>query len=338
MKQVFLAEPLTIKTVEIPFPTQQKGWVLAKTMLTGICGSDVKSYYGETIFGNKFPFHIGHEVCAIVTEVDSNNLRLRIGDAIVIDPIFSCGYCNSCFSNKNNNCEYGTTIGIRGFGGFSEYVYIPESSAFKINNNDLKKMVFAEPLSTVVYGYNKLKMNPTQKILIQGMGSIGLLFLNLAIYDKIAEIVVTDINNGKLRIASELGAKNVLNPLNKTDKAKLDNKQFDIIIDCTGSIDAIQSSIEKVAFGGQILIFGISSANQTILLSPFELYKKDAAIFGSHKSTKQSFVQAISLLEQGVIDTKRITDSIKPLSELEQSIIDIHEGKSIGKIIIDVTK
>lgn len=339
MRQVLLREPHLIEEIEVPIPDKKSGWLLAKTLRTGICGSDVQSYYGETIVGKKFPFHIGHEICAVVEEIDSSNCRLKKGDIIVIDPIFSCGYCDPCYNFNTNNCEYGTTIGSHGIGGFSEYVFVPETSAFKVNNHEYESMIFAEPLSTVIHGFNKLKIGTESKVLIQGMGNIGLLFFNIAKLANISEIVVTDVNNKKLEIAAKVGATKLLNPTRENDKFILDQMKFDIIIDCSGSVNSMQSCMDKIEFGGQILLFGLCLAHETIRINPFDLYKKNATVMGSHKSTKNNFLEAISLLERRVlINTSLMIDSVQPLSELESSIIRINAGKSYGKIIINTTE
>ena len=100
MKQILLAAPERIETRELPIPDPLPGEVIAKTLYTGICGTDVHSYFGETIFGKVFPFHIGHEICARVTAVGDGVQTVAPEDIIVVNPFFTCGACTPCYMGQ----------------------------------------------------------------------------------------------------------------------------------------------------------------------------------------------------------------------------------------------
>lgn len=339
MRQVILKAPETIVSIDKELPIVEPGWVLAKTLYTGICGTDVHSYFGETIFGKVFPFHIGHEVCAEVVETGKGSQNLEKGDIIVINPFFTCHSCHACYAGMDNNCLHKTTIGLRGPGGFSEYVYVPAASAYKIESGDYAAMSLTEPLATVVYGYDKLRVDPSKRVLLQGAGPIGLMFLQLLLAAGVAETVVLDFNRNKLKAAKELGADEVLCPLDEKENSRIEElcrQGFDIVVDCTGSIRSMQSSVDRIAFGGQILLFGLCTAEAAMEIKPFRLYQKDGAIMTSFALNQHSFMKAAALLENRKIRTDCLIDSIQPLSELENSIKRIAAGKADGKIIIDV--
>ena len=340
MKQVLLAAPEHIETREIPLPEVEPGWVLAKTLCTGICGTDVHSFFGETIFGKRFPFHIGHEVCAVVESVGDGVVTVQKGDTIVINPFFTCGACPACYKGMENNCAHRTTIGLKGFGGFSEYVYVPAGSAVRTSCQQPSVMCMAEPLATVVYGLDKLRLDPSMRVLIQGAGAIGLMFLQLVKAAKVSLLAVTDLNRKKLSVASQLGADLTLCPLDEQENARLEalgQEGFDIVIDCTGSIRSMQSAITRIAFGGQILLFGLCSAEAAMEIKPFQLYQKDASIHTSYALNRRSFQRAVALLEAGHIQTDLLIDSIRPVSQLEATIREIAAGKTDGKVIIDTS-
>ena len=338
MKQVLLAAPERIETREVPLPRVEPGWVLAKTLRTGICGTDVHSFFGETIFGKVFPFHIGHEICAVVEETAPGETLLSRGDTVVINPFFTCGACPACYLGMENNCAHKTTIGLKGFGGFSEYVYVPVTSAFRTTGRDYAAMSLAEPLSTVLYGFEKLRMDPSKRVLIQGVGAIGLMFLQLVRAANAASVVVSDFNREKLHAARQLGADLTLCPLEEAEQAQLEalsREGFDVVIDCTGSIRSMQTTVERIAFGGQILLFGLCSADAAMEIKPFRLYQKDASIATSFALNRQTFRKAVSLLETGKIRTDVLIDSVQPVSRLEACIRDIAAGKANGKVILD---
>lgn len=340
MRQTILEAPEVIRNIEVPIPETKPGWILAKTMYTGICGTDVHSYFGETIFGKVFPFHIGHEICAKVVEVGEGTRTLKPGDAIVINPFFTCHSCRACYSGMENNCKYKTTIGLKGPGGFSEYVYVPESSAYRISSEDYKAMCLAEPLATVIYGYDKLRVDSSKKVLVQGVGAIGLMFVQMFVAANVEQLVASDLSREKLAAAKELGADLAFNPLEEEESAQLEElckEGFDIVVDCTGSIKSMQTTVNRIAFGGQILLFGVCTAEATMEIQPFHLYKKDASIMTTFALNQRSFRKAVALLENKKINTDSLIDSVQPLSELENSIKRIADGKASGKIVIDTS-
>lgn len=337
MRKVFLKEPGVIAAEEIEQIVPEDGWVLIKTRACGICGTDVHSYFGETIFGKVFPFHIGHEVSGTVAAAGKGKGILKEGDTVVIDPFYTCDQCPPCRRGENHNCRHKTTIGLSGPGGFSEYVYVPETSAFKADLDNFESLTLVEPLSTVIYGLRKLTRNSTDNILINGAGPIGQLFLQLLTHENIGSLTVADLNDEKLAIAKKIGADSLYNPASGRTLTELMPDGFDIIIDCTGSPRAVMSSFPALGFGGQFLIFGVCPADSKIELKPFEIYQKDARLMGSFALDRASFQEALDLISRKKIDTSTIIAEVVPLSGLEDAIQRLSRGEINGKVVVDTT-
>ena len=104
MIKIYLADKGRIVHEEAPVPTPRSGEVLIKTKYTGICGTDIHAYAGETIFGRVYPFHIGHEILGVIEKLGENCGRLQLGDSVVLDPLFTCGACEFCRSGNTNRC------------------------------------------------------------------------------------------------------------------------------------------------------------------------------------------------------------------------------------------
>ncbi len=336
MRQLILAGPKRVETKEVPVPEVRPGWVLIKTLRCGICGTDAHGYMGETIFGKVFPFHLGHEVCGNIEKLGSETSHFKVGDLVVINPFFTCESCPACYTNQSNNCESKTTIGLKGPGGFSEYILVPETSTYKAKGDmDVNRLTFTEPLADVIYAMEKLRIDHTMNVLITGVGAIGLMFLQLVIGYKPKSITVSDFSESKLAKAKALGADTIINP--STDSEHKDDL-YEVIIDCTGSAACVGASLHKLAFGGQFLNFGVCKIDAAFEVNPFELYKKDAVYISSFALNKSCMQKALDLLSSDRFNTDILIDSVQPLSEFENNIIKMVEGQSSGKIIIDTTK
>ena len=328
MRQVILQKPRKIITQEVVRPSVIPGWVLIKTECCGICGSDVHAYLGETIFGNVYPFNIGHEVCGHVEESMTSS-PFKEGDMVVINPFFSCGSCSECYNDQPNHCHNGTTIGLKGPGGFSEFILVPESSVYKPSNEiSPERLCFAEPIANVIYAIKRIKFSYGMKVLINGVGPIGLIFLQL-IRNRLSNCIsVCDLNRQKLEKAGMLGADRLI------EAQDVDDETYDLIIDCTGVAMCIESDVHKMNIGGQLISFGVCRSNENITINPFELYKRDMTITSTYALNKSSMQEAVSLLCSDRFDTECLIDSVRYVSDIEQAFKDIAGRRTSGKVLI----
>lgn len=332
MRQVLLQNPQEIAVIDVPTPEVPQGWVLIRTAYCGICGSDLHAYAGETIFGKVYPFHIGHEVCGYVEKTGDETSPFAAGDLVVINPFFTCNSCDACFTDRSNNCAHRTTIGLKGPSGFSEYILVPQTSVYKAKTNvSPSRLCLAEPIANVIYALERMRIDSHKDVLINGVGAIGLIFVQLVKGLFPHSLTVCDFNQEKLAKAMELGANKKVVP------DELGDAEFDVIIDCTGSAKCVGDSIHRLAFGGQLLSFGVCHSEATFEANPFELYKRDATIVSSFALNKSSMQKAVSLLEGNDFNTDILIDSIQPLSQLEASILNMRSGKAQGKVVIDTT-
>lgn|GEM_PF-4683278 len=262
--------------------------------------------------------------------MNSSDSHFEKGELVVINPFFTCNSCSACFKDQSNNCQHRTTIGLKGPSGFSEYILVPETSVYKVRQDmDPYRLCLAEPLANVIYGIDKLRLAHDQKIRINGAGAIGLMFLQLLGGMMPSLITVCDMNESRLERARAMGADRLVNP-----RRDVDEELYDVIIDCTGNVNSIQSSFERMDFGCQFLSFGVCSSADIVKLSPFEIYRKDASFMGSFALNKSSMEKAVRLLESNRFDSSGYIDSIRPVEELEDAIKAMASGRTSGKIVI----
>ena len=156
--------------------------IFVKNHYTGICGSDLHNIFGSPLRGNfkkwlSLEFSDGHELCGEVIKIGKIVTKFKIGDRVVSEAVYHCKKCENCKKNKHQICLNRKDLPWLGHGGFSEVSCIQENSAYKVPKNlpsDIAAL--AEPLASVIHGFNRSKSNTSQKILIIGSG-IGLLML-----------------------------------------------------------------------------------------------------------------------------------------------------------------
>src|SRR5438445_400651 len=77
---------------------------------------------------------------------------------------------------------------------------------------------------------------------------------------------------------------------------------WDVVIDATGVIPAIEDGLTRVARGGTFLVFGVANADAKATFSPFRVYNDEITIIGS-MAVLHSFERALALFGRGVIDS-----------------------------------
>ena len=337
MKKVYLSALKTITYEETEKPVPYGNRVLINVKATGVCGTDVHGYMGETIFGSMFPFHLGHEVSGIVEAVGPECKQIKVGDHVVIDPLIACGVCDECRNGRSQFCDKNTTIGRTGPGGFSDAVMMPEGEVFSYDPAlDYEVACLAEPLSCVLHGIEVAGVGIGQTVLIKGAGGIGQMHLLACKLAGAKFVAVADFNESKLNKAKRLGADYAFDAKTATteDYLAVSPKGFDVIIDCTGSPKSITSSTPLLRRKGTLLIFGVCPSGSEVTFDPHDVYMRELQIKGSFCFPKATMRKALGLLETGRINGRELISARHGRSELSKVLEDVNKGIYDGKVII----
>jgi propanol-preferring alcohol dehydrogenase len=121
-----------LESVELPEPIPNEKEVLIKISTCGVCHTELDEIEGRTP-PPIFPMVLGHQVVGKVAETGKDVTRHKIGDRVGIAWIFSaCGECEFCRSGNENLCPDFKATGRDAFGGYAEYMTVPEDFAYPI--------------------------------------------------------------------------------------------------------------------------------------------------------------------------------------------------------------
>ena len=190
--------PMVMKELERPGLVRDD-WAVAKTRLTGICGSDALMVFSD--FGDDFndspltgyfslPNVPGHEVVADVVEVGPAVTTLEVGQRVVLNPWLSCGPrgidppCPSCQAGDYSLCwhfdEGPIAPGIHtgtskdAPGGFAEYLPAHESMLIPVPDSLSDEVaVIGDPFAVSLHSVTRHPPPPGGKVLIYGGGALG---------------------------------------------------------------------------------------------------------------------------------------------------------------------
>lgn len=334
MKAAVYLGPNHLEVRELPIPAVGDDQVLVRVAYCGICGTDVHIYHGDGGAADVTPpLIIGHEFSGIVEAVGKNVTKLKVGDAVSVNPNDMCGECWYCHNGMEHFCEhfvgYGTTVN----GGFAEYCAASESTVYKVGDLDLLAASMVEPLSCCVHGIDLCGLRPGDAAMVIGTGPIGLIMLQLAKLSG-ATVVATARSPQKKELALSLGADLVIDPNSEDVAAVLAARdlRLNCVIECVGSPSTIGQAIEWAGKGATVMLFGLTGPDAEITVKPDVIFKKELKLTSSFINP-YTYARSVELLRAGKVDVKTMIRNIIPLEELEGALAGDKLRKQ-GKVVV----
>ncbi|MBU2830063.1 S-(hydroxymethyl)glutathione dehydrogenase/class III alcohol dehydrogenase, partial [Acidithiobacillus ferriphilus] len=291
-------QPLVVETVQLEGP--RAGEVLVEIKATGVCHTDAYTLSGMDPEG-LFPTVLGHEGAGVVVEVGPGVRSLKPGDHVI--PLYTpeCRECEYCLSGKTNLCQAirdtqgrglmpdGTSrfsangkplYHYMGTSTFANYTVLPEIALAKIREDaPFDKVCYigcgvTTGIGAVLY---TAKVRPGDKVVVFGLGGIGLNVVQGARMAGADMIVGVDINPGKRDLAEKFGMTHFVNPKEVEGDlvpylVNLTKGGADFSFECIGNTALMRQALECCHKGwGTSVIIGVAGSGQEISTRPFQL-------------------------------------------------------------------
>jgi len=324
MKAAVLYKKHDIRIEELPVPTEDKNHLLVKVAYCGICGTDVHLYEGDEGSVKLVPGTVpGHELSGTLA---------KTGEKVVVDPNYYCGKCTACLKGKFHYCENIFNTGVTENGGFAEYVIAHKSQIHKVPEHvSLKSASFAEPVSCCLHGAELTDINPEDRVLITGAGTIGLIMLQICRSMGASFTAVSEPVESKRRKALSLGADSVFDST-KIQDTDLHKCNFNKVIECSGNHKAVETAIAACADTGTVMLFGLTKPDFALTIKPFDLFKRELTIKASYINPG-TMSRAVDMISNGTVKTAALIAEVIGIEELPEYLGD--NGKLVqGKILV----
>jgi S-(hydroxymethyl)glutathione dehydrogenase/alcohol dehydrogenase len=356
-------KPLAIETVQLEGP--QEGEVLVELKATGICHTDEFTLSGADPEG-AFPVILGHEGAGVVVETGKGVTSLKPGDHVI--PLYTpeCRQCEYCLNPKTNLCQAirstqgrgvmpnGTSrfsyrgnpiLHYMGCSTFSNYTVLPEIALAKIRKDaPMDKVCYIGCGVTTGIGavINTAKVEPGSRVVVFGLGGIGLNVIQGARMVGASQIVGVDLNHDRRAIAQKFGMTDFVNPNEvKGDLVahlvELTGGGADYSFECIGNVKVMRQALECCHKGwGVSVIIGVAGAGQEISTRPFQLVTgrvwKGTAFGGARGRT--DVPKIVDWYMDGRINIDDLITHTMPLEKINDAFDLMHEGKSIRSVVI----
>lgn len=315
---------LRLETMDLLGPAA--GEVLVRMGAGGICGSDLH-YFHDGGFGPirvKEPIILGHEVAGTVEALGGGVEGLSVGDKVALNPSRPCGECRFCLEGHINHCLnmrfFGSALRFpHEQGAFRERMVVRAAQCERLSpGTSVAQGACAEPLAVCLHAANRAGDLQDRRLLVTGAGPIGVLCAAVARHRGAAEIVVTDLQDAPLAVASDMGATRAVNVGREPaalDEYAVDKGTFDVAFECSAAGPALASAIATVRPLGRIVQVGVTGDMGVPINA---LVGKEIDLVGTHRFHAE-FAEAVRLIDGGAIDVRPMITHSLPVTALSEA-------------------
>ena len=316
--------------VDRPVPEPGPGEALIAVRASGICHTDIDVLHARYGPG-AFPVVPGHEYAGEVVALGRDVGGLALGDRVVVDPNIGCGTCGACLRGRSNLCAELGAYGVTRDGGFAGQSIVRADNLVPIGDLDFGVAALAEPMGCALNGLSALTLRDEDDALIFGAGPIGLL-IGIGLKARgLSRVTFADIDLERLELARSFGFTGVEAGSEELDRMRCG---MDLTVDATGKVAVAGGLVDYTASGGACLFFGICAPDARIEVSPFEIFRRQLTLVGTH-SLNHNIPDALVAIRSGGPEISRLVSHRVSLAEAAAILSDGAPARSLKIQAVD---
>lgn len=309
--------PLELR--ELRAPQLERGAGLLHTLYSEVCGTDVHLHHGR--LGVPFPIIPGHVSVGTIAALrdaeqpvlDVEGERLREGDVVTfLDVHETCNACYYCLvARQPTRCPkrrvYGITYGADDglLGGWAEAIWMKPGVKMIRMPAGLQPETFIGGgcgLVTALHAVDIARIELGESVAVLGVGPVGQSIVALSALSGAIEILAIGAPEDRLAFARRMGATHVFGlDLTSEDRvsavrAATRGRGADVVIEASGSPNAVSQALDMVRDGGRVVICGQYTDNGPVEIHPhWQINRKHVEIHGCWGSQYHHFHRAVQL-------------------------------------------
>jgi 2-desacetyl-2-hydroxyethyl bacteriochlorophyllide A dehydrogenase len=326
---------IAVEAADIPAPGPDEA--LVRTIVTGVCGSDLHAAHGRHPFV-PLPYRPGHEVVGIIEAVGSAVGAYAPGQRVIVEPDLPCWACKMCTSGRENLCENLQFFGC-GYaqGGMADYFTLAANRLHAVPDAlDDQTAALIEPLSTPVHAVRLAGDVAGRAIAILGAGTIGLFTLAVLRAHGAGKIVTTDPLPAKRERAAALGADMTIDAGTPDVAGQVREAlggSADIVFDCVAIQSSMDQAIAMADKGGTVMVIGVPARDVTVPLPMVQDHQ--IRIQGSATYLPGDYGESIGLLRRGAVRAADFVTATRPLDQVAEAFELASSGQHV-KVLVTV--
>jgi NADPH:quinone reductase-like Zn-dependent oxidoreductase len=333
--------PEQLRPGEVPTPACGAGQVRVRVEACALNHLDLWVRRGLPRHKITLPHILGADVAGRVDAVGEGVAGVRAGDRVVLNPGLSCGRCRECLAGRDNFCDRYRLLGEDCWGGYAEYVVVPEANVAPCPPGLSVEEAAAIPL-TFLTAWQMLvelvRVRPGDTVLVLAAASgVGVASVQIARLLG-ARVIATASTAAKLSMARSLGADEVFNyvelDLAAETRRLTDGRGADVVVEHVGA-DTWQKSIRAARRGGCIVTCGATSGYD-VRTDLRHVFFRQLRILGSTMGSKSALFTILDHVKAGRL--RSVVDMVFPLDQAVEAHRRLEGRQTSGKVILRVER
>jgi threonine dehydrogenase-like Zn-dependent dehydrogenase len=347
---VFTAPHQPIELRDIPKPKLEPGAAMLHTLYSEVCGTDVHLHHGK--LDVPFPIIPGHVSVGVVSEKngalkDVLGAPIKEGDTVTfLDVHEVCGHCYHCLvAEQPNRCPSRRVYGISysanegPLGGWSQDIWMKPGVKMIPLPAGLTPETFIGGgcgLVTALHAVDMSRIKLGDSVAVLGAGPVGQSCVAFASLAGAGDVLCIGAPDDRLEFAKRMGATHTLSlsvqPAERLSqiRALTRGRGVDVVIEASGSPDAVSQGLDMVRDGGRMVVCGHYTDNGAIEIHPhWQINRKHVELRGCWGVRYEHFHRAVEL-------TARFGD-VKPWAEMVTGRYPLERAGEALKAIEDRT-
>ncbi|MGH3624497.1 MAG: S-(hydroxymethyl)mycothiol dehydrogenase, partial [Sciscionella sp.] len=290
--------PVTMETINVPDPGP--GEAVVKIQACGVCHTDL--HYREGGINDEFPFLLGHEAAGIVEQVGDGVADLDVGDFVILNWRAVCGVCRACKRGRPWYCfdthnaaqpmtlQDGTALSpALGIGAFIEKTLVHSGQCTKVDPSarpEVVGLLGCGVMAGLGAAINTGEITRDDSVAVIGCGGVGCAAVAGARLAGAREIIAVDIDDRKLRWATDFGATKTINAKQVSDvvteiRNLTGGNGADVVIDAVGVPETYKQAFYARDLAGTVVLVGVPTPEMQLELPLIDFFARGGRLKSS---------------------------------------------------------
>lgn len=344
--------PVVVENIIIPDPGP--GEVVVDVLTCGVCHTDLHYKLGG--IGNDYPYLLGHESTAVVSQIGENVTNVKVGDRVILNWRAVCGECRACQKGQPQYCfntanatqkmtlEDGTELSpALGIGSFAEKTLVAAGQCTKIDDD-------VDPAAVGLLGcgimagigsaINTGEVKRGESVAVIGCGGVGVAAIMGAKLAGATTIIAVDIDQNKIDQAVKLGATHGVNS-KESDPVKAiqdltNGFGADVVIDAVGRPETFKQAFYARDLAGRVVLVGVPTPEMTLELPLLDVFGRGGSLKSSWYGDclpSRDFKMLVDQYRLGRLDLDAFVTERISLDQIEDAFQKMHDGTVLRSVV-----
>lgn len=348
------AKNADVELVDIIVPDPGPGEVVVDVLTCGVCHTDLHYKLGG--IGDDYPYLLGHESTAVVSQIGENVTNVKVGDRVILNWRAVCGQCRACEKGQPQYCfntanatqkmtlEDGTELSpALGIGSFAEKTLVAAGQCTKVDEDAdaaAVGLLGCGIMAGIGAAMNTGEIQRGESVAVIGCGGVGAASIAGAQLAGATTIIAVDVNPAKLEKAKELGATHTVNSSEVDAVAAIQELTggfgADVVIDAVGRPETYEQAFYARDLAGRVVLVGVPTPEMKLELPLLDVFGRGGSLKSSWYGDclpSRDFPMLVSQYKLGRLDLDAfVTERIK-LDQIEEAFHKMHEGTVLRSVV-----